>query len=75
MDFAFDDRTEELRGELLAFMDEHVYPAEPEFERSRPPTARAPGTRPPVIGGAAGRGAPPRPVEPVPARRRARRRA
>ncbi|MEN8653053.1 acyl-CoA dehydrogenase family protein [Streptomyces sp. 21So2-11] len=28
MDFAFDARTEELRTRLLAFMDEHVYPAE-----------------------------------------------
>lgn len=28
MDFAFDTRTEELRGRLLAFMEEHVYPAE-----------------------------------------------
>ncbi|MFI7010932.1 acyl-CoA dehydrogenase family protein [Streptomyces sp. NPDC050145] len=28
MDFAFDARTEELRERLLAFMDEHVYPAE-----------------------------------------------
>ncbi|MFH8735035.1 MULTISPECIES: acyl-CoA dehydrogenase family protein [unclassified Streptomyces] len=28
MDFAFDARTEELRAKLLAFMDEHVYPAE-----------------------------------------------
>lgn len=28
MDFAFDARTEELRGKLLAFMDEHVLPAE-----------------------------------------------
>ncbi|WP_030684046.1 acyl-CoA dehydrogenase family protein [Streptomyces sp. NRRL B-1347] len=28
MDFAFDARTEELRGKLLAFMDAHVYPAE-----------------------------------------------
>ena len=36
MDFAFDERTEQLRGELLAFMDEHVYPAEPEFERTDP---------------------------------------
>jgi acyl-CoA dehydrogenase len=32
MDFAFDSRTEELRGDLLAFMAEHVYPAEPVFE-------------------------------------------
>lgn len=31
MDFAFDARTEELRERLLAFMDEHVYPAEPVF--------------------------------------------
>nr|WSX52663.1 acyl-CoA dehydrogenase family protein [Streptomyces sp. NBC_00974] len=29
MDFAFDARTEELRGRLLAFMEEYVYPAEP----------------------------------------------
>ncbi len=29
MDFALDARTEELRGKLLAFMDECVYPAEP----------------------------------------------
>ncbi len=28
MDFAFDAPTEKLRGELLAFMDSHVYPAE-----------------------------------------------
>ncbi|MFI0818420.1 acyl-CoA dehydrogenase family protein [Streptomyces sp. NPDC021098] len=28
MDFAFDARTEELRAKLLAFMDEHVHPAE-----------------------------------------------
>jgi acyl-CoA dehydrogenase len=31
MDFALDARTEELREELLAFMDSHVYPAEPVF--------------------------------------------
>ncbi|MFI2607562.1 acyl-CoA dehydrogenase family protein [Kitasatospora sp. NPDC018619] len=29
MDFAYDARTNELREQLLAFMDEHVYPAEP----------------------------------------------
>jgi acyl-CoA dehydrogenase len=28
MDFAYDARTEELREQLLAFMDEHIYPAE-----------------------------------------------
>jgi acyl-CoA dehydrogenase len=32
MDFAFDERTEELRERLLAFMDERVYPAEPVLE-------------------------------------------
>jgi acyl-CoA dehydrogenase len=31
VDFGFDARTEELRGRLLAFMDSHVYPAEPVF--------------------------------------------
>jgi acyl-CoA dehydrogenase len=31
MDFGYDDRTRELRERLLAFMDEHVYPAEPTF--------------------------------------------
>ncbi|MEU1622761.1 acyl-CoA dehydrogenase family protein [Streptomyces sp. NPDC005722] len=35
MDFAYDARTEELRGRLLTFMDEHVYPAEPVFHRQR----------------------------------------
>ncbi|MFJ9597813.1 acyl-CoA dehydrogenase family protein [Streptomyces virginiae] len=29
MDFAFDARTEELRERLLAFMEDHVFPAEP----------------------------------------------
>src|SRR6202046_2599759 len=31
MDFAYDDRTQDLRERLLAFMDEQVYPAEPVF--------------------------------------------
>ncbi len=31
MDFAFDQRTEELRAELLGFMDDEVYPAETVF--------------------------------------------
>src|SRR3984885_107552 len=31
MDFGYDDRTEEFRKRLLAFMDECVYPAEPVF--------------------------------------------
>jgi acyl-CoA dehydrogenase len=31
MDFAYDDRTQDLRERLLAFMDEHIYPAESVF--------------------------------------------
>src|SRR5271154_7250424 len=31
MDFAYDDRTQDLRDRLSAFMDEQVYPAEPTF--------------------------------------------
>ncbi|MGI8880713.1 MAG: acyl-CoA dehydrogenase family protein [Jatrophihabitans sp.] len=33
MDFEYDVRTVELREQLLAFMDEHVYPAEPIAEQ------------------------------------------
>jgi acyl-CoA dehydrogenase len=29
MDFTHDERTEQLRAELMSFMDSHVYPAEP----------------------------------------------
>ncbi|KOG87711.1 acyl-CoA dehydrogenase family protein [Streptomyces varsoviensis] len=39
MDFAFDARTEELRGRLLAFMDERVLPAEPVAAAQRAETA------------------------------------
>ena len=46
MDFAFDDRTEQLRGELLSFMDEFVYPAETvaaaQFAEAGNPWARLP---------------------------------
>jgi acyl-CoA dehydrogenase len=31
MDFTFDEKTEDYRKRLLAFMDEHVYPAESSF--------------------------------------------
>jgi acyl-CoA dehydrogenase len=51
VDFAFDARTEELRGRLLAFMDEAVYPAEPVFS-AQVAEAAARGViwqRPPVI--------------------------
>ncbi|RJQ77447.1 acyl-CoA dehydrogenase family protein [Amycolatopsis panacis] len=48
MDFAFDARTEQLREQLLEFMDAHIYPAESVFrqqlaERSDPWTA------PPIV--------------------------
>ena len=33
MHFAYDTRTEQLRADLLDFMDTHVYPAEPVFEQ------------------------------------------
>jgi acyl-CoA dehydrogenase len=42
MDFAFDDRTQDLRERLLAFMDERVYPAEPTF-REQEEAAQAAG--------------------------------
>ncbi|WP_435175767.1 acyl-CoA dehydrogenase family protein [Actinacidiphila sp. bgisy145] len=35
MDFGYDTRTEELRARLSAFLDEHVYPAEPVFAAQR----------------------------------------
>jgi acyl-CoA dehydrogenase len=38
MDFGFDAGTEKLRGELLAFMDSHIYPAERRIEQE-PPSA------------------------------------
>ncbi|MEV6008430.1 acyl-CoA dehydrogenase family protein [Streptomyces sp. NPDC051976] len=50
MDFAFDSRTEELRAELLAFLDEHVYPAEPVFaEQREQATGDAVWSAPPVV--------------------------
>ncbi|MEV4439357.1 acyl-CoA dehydrogenase family protein [Streptomyces sp. NPDC049577] len=48
MDFAFDARTEELRGRLLAFMDEHVHPAEAVAEEQRAGLA-SPWDVPPVV--------------------------
>ena len=34
MDFAYDEKTEDYRKRLLAFMDEHVYPAEAGFDEA-----------------------------------------
>ena len=48
MEFAYDSRTEELRGRLLAFMDEVVLPAEAVFAE-QVATAANPWTRPPLM--------------------------
>ncbi|MGW5677484.1 acyl-CoA dehydrogenase family protein [Streptomyces sp. NPDC003860] len=48
MDFAFDARTEELRERLLAFMADHVHPAEPIAEEQRAALA-SPWLTPPVV--------------------------
>jgi acyl-CoA dehydrogenase len=48
MDFAFDDTTTQLRGRLLAFMDEFVYPAEAVF-REQVESAENRWDTPPVI--------------------------
>lgn len=39
MDFAYDATTSRLREELLAFMEQHVYPAEPSFMEGVPEEA------------------------------------
>ena len=70
MDFAFDARTEELRGELLAFMDEHVYPAEPVFDEQRDAAERAAvWSPPPVVEELKAKARRAGAVEPLPARR------
>ncbi|WP_413810414.1 acyl-CoA dehydrogenase family protein [Streptomyces sp. OE57] len=48
MDFAFDARTEELRAKLLAFMDEHVHPAEAVAEEQRA-ALDSPWLTPPIV--------------------------
>ncbi|HTS98649.1 MAG TPA: acyl-CoA dehydrogenase family protein [Streptosporangiaceae bacterium] len=51
MDFAYDERTEELRERLLSFMDSHVYPAEKVFAEQVAEAAAAgrEWERPPII--------------------------
>jgi acyl-CoA dehydrogenase len=55
MDFSYDARTQELRERLLAFMDEHVLPAEPVFAGQREEAAARGGdalwSPPPVLAG------------------------
>ncbi len=48
MDFAYDERTEELRHELLEFMDSHVYPAESVFNE-QVAASTSPWATPPII--------------------------
>ncbi|MEZ7004681.1 acyl-CoA dehydrogenase family protein [Streptomyces sp. AD55] len=49
MDFAYDARTEELRARLLAFMDEHVYPAE-QVAREQRAALASPWDTPRIVG-------------------------
>ena len=49
MDFAYDARTEELRSQVAAFMDEFVYPAERGLRRSRSRPTPDAWHEPPVI--------------------------
>ncbi|WP_405016660.1 acyl-CoA dehydrogenase family protein [Kitasatospora sp. NBC_00070] len=49
MDFSYDARTEELRGQLLAFLDEAVYPAEPVLAAQLADPARPQWSIPPVV--------------------------
>jgi acyl-CoA dehydrogenase len=48
MEFAYDETTERLRGELLEFMDELVYPAEPVFAE-QVESSDDPWATPPII--------------------------
>jgi acyl-CoA dehydrogenase len=48
MDFGYDQRTEELREQITAFMTEFVYPAEPVL-REQVEAAADPWTEPPVV--------------------------
>ncbi|MFF3069931.1 acyl-CoA dehydrogenase family protein [Kitasatospora sp. NPDC057904] len=49
MDFAYDARTNQLREQLLAFMDAHVYPAEPVLEEQLADPARPAWSVPPIV--------------------------
>ncbi|WP_354639221.1 acyl-CoA dehydrogenase family protein [Kitasatospora camelliae] len=51
MDFSYDARTEELRERLGAFMDECVYPAEPQLAAELADPARDRWAIPPVVAG------------------------
>jgi acyl-CoA dehydrogenase len=48
MDFAYDEKTEQLRARLSQFMDEHVHPSEPVLHE-QVAAADSPWTHPPVV--------------------------
>jgi acyl-CoA dehydrogenase len=50
MDFGWDATTQQWRERLLAFMDEHVYPAEPVFEEQMAQRASGVWGPPPIVG-------------------------
>ena len=74
MDFEPSKRCSEFKERLSAFMDDHVYPAEPVYEQTAARLGRPPSPAG-DHGGAEDTGARGGAVEHVPARRRARRRA
>ena len=78
MDFSYSPRTQDLRERVKAFMAEHVYPAEAQryFRGDSRPTPQAGKRWTPLHAdrGPQAQGARRRPVEPVPARQRTRRR-
>ena len=47
MDFAYTPKVEERRSELLAFMDSHIYPAEPEYRKQL--AELGPYSHPPIV--------------------------
>ena len=49
MDFAYDEKTQELRERLLKFMDDYVYPAEAALHAAGGDDGREPFTRPLVM--------------------------
>src|SRR5215208_4191565 len=69
MNFDYSEKVQELREELMQFMDEHVYPNEKTY-REQLNAAESRWTVPPDHGRAQGEGQSPRPVEPLSTRSR-----
>ncbi len=74
MDFEPSDRCQDFQARLDAFMDEHVYPAEAVYEAQRRESGD-PHDQPPVMEELKAKARERGPVEPVPSRPGARRRA